>query len=43
MGKDYTNVAAHVHADTIPEAMRPGFTLLDALLNSSLLEGLKGV
>jgi hypothetical protein len=28
-------VAAHVHADTIPDAMRPGLTLRDALLNSS--------
>lgn len=34
-----TRVAAHVHADTIPDAIRPGFTLLDALLNSSELLG----
>lgn len=30
-----TSVAAHVQAETMPDAMRPGFTLLDALLNSS--------
>lgn len=30
-----TNVAAHVHADTIPVAISPGFTLRDALVNSS--------
>jgi hypothetical protein len=30
-----TSVAAHVQADTIPEAIRPGLTLRDALLNSS--------
>ena len=30
-----TSVAAHVQADTIPDAMRPGLTLRDALLNSS--------
>jgi len=28
-------VAAHVHADTIPEAIRPGLTDLEAVLNSS--------
>jgi len=30
-----TSVAAQVHADTIPEAIRPGFILRDALVNSS--------
>jgi hypothetical protein len=30
-----TSVAAHVQADTIPDAIRPGLTLRDALLNSS--------
>ena len=30
-----TRVAAHVQAETIPEAIRPGLTLRDALLNSS--------
>lgn len=39
----HTSVAAHVHADTIPDAIRPGFTLREALLNSSLFDGLKGV
>ena len=34
-----TRVAAHVHADTIPAAIRPGLTLRDALLNSSELFG----
>lgn len=38
-----TNVAAHVHAETIPEAISPGFTLRDALVNSSEFEGEKGV
>lgn len=33
--ENFTRVAAHVQADTIPEAIRPGFTLRDALLNSS--------
>jgi len=28
-------VAAHVQAETIPDAMSPGFTLRDAVLNSS--------
>ena len=32
-------MAAHVHAETMPAAMRPGLTLLDALLNSSELFG----
>ena len=32
---ELTSVAAHVQADTIPDAMRPGLTLRDALLNSS--------
>jgi hypothetical protein len=34
-----TSVAAHVQADTIPDAMRPGLTLRDALLNSSVSLG----
>jgi hypothetical protein len=34
-----TRVAAHVQAETIPEAIRPGLTLRDALLNSSVLFG----
>ena len=34
-----TSVAAHVQAETIPEAMRPGLTLRDALLNSSVFFG----
>lgn len=38
-----TNVAAHVHAETMPEAIKPGLTLREALLNSSLLDGLNGV
>ena len=38
-----TNVAAHVQADTIPDAIRPGFTLREALLNSSELLGEKPV
>ena len=33
--RELTSVAAHVHAETIPEAIRPGLTLRDALLNSS--------
>ena len=32
---DCNNVAAQVHAETIPEAMRPGLTDRDAVLNSS--------
>jgi hypothetical protein len=32
---DCNRVAAHVHAETIPDAIRPGFTDLDAVLNSS--------
>jgi hypothetical protein len=32
---ELTSVAAHVQADTIPDAMRPGLTLRDALQNSS--------
>lgn len=35
------NVAAHVHADTIPEAIRPGLMLREAVLNSSLVLVLK--
>jgi hypothetical protein len=31
----FTRVAAHVHAETIPEAIRPGLTLREALVNSS--------
>lgn len=38
-----TSVAAQVHADTMPDAIRPGFTLLDALLNSSEFLGEKPV
>jgi len=38
-----TRVAAHVHAETIPDAMRPGFMLRDALLNSSEFLGEKPV
>lgn len=38
-----TKVAAHVHADTIPEAIKPGLILLEALLNSSELLGEKPV
>ncbi len=34
-----TSVAAHDQAETIPEAMRPGLTLRDALLNSSVFFG----
>ncbi len=34
-----TSVAAHVQADTIPDAIRPGLTLRDALLNSSVFFG----
>src|SRR5712671_4278323 len=34
-----TRVAAHVQADTIPDAMRPGLTLRGALLNSSVFLG----
>jgi len=32
---ELTSVAAHVQADTIPAAIRPGLTLRDALQNSS--------
>jgi hypothetical protein len=38
-----TNVAAHVQADTIPEAIRPGLTLREAELNSSESLGEKPV
>lgn len=31
------SVAAHVHAETIPAAIKPGFTFLLAVLNSSLV------
>jgi hypothetical protein len=34
-----TRVAAHVQADTIPDAIRPGLTLREALLNSSVFFG----
>jgi hypothetical protein len=34
-----TSVAAHVQADTIPDAINPGFTLREALVNSSELFG----
>ncbi len=40
---ELTKVAAHVHADTIPEAISPGFTLREALENSSELLGEKAV
>ena len=33
--ENLTSVAAQVQADTIPDAIRPGLTLRDALLNSS--------
>lgn len=36
-------MAAHVQADTIPDAIRPGLTLRDALLNSSEFFGEKAV
>ena len=36
-------MAAQVHADTIPEAIRPGFTLREALVNSSEFLGEKAV
>lgn len=32
---DWSKVAAQVHADTIPDAMSPGLTLREAVLNSS--------
>jgi hypothetical protein len=32
---DCSSVAAHVHAETIPEAISPGLTERDAVLNSS--------
>ena len=32
--EDWSKVAAQVHADTIPLAIKPGFTLLLAVLNS---------
>lgn len=38
-----TRVAAHVQAETIPAAIRPGLTLRDALENSSALLGEKPV
>lgn len=34
-----TKVAAQVHADTMPDAIKPGFTDRLALLNSSELVG----
>ena len=39
----HTNVAAQVQAETMPEAISPGLTLRDALLNSSELLGEKPV
>lgn len=36
-------MAAHVQADTIPDAIRPGLTLRDALQNSSEFFGEKAV
>ena len=38
-----TRVAAHVHAETIPEAIKPGLTLREALVNSSEFFGEKAV
>ena len=38
-----TRVAAHVQAETIPAAIRPGLTLRDALENSSAFSGEKPV
>jgi hypothetical protein len=38
-----TSVAAQVHAETMPEAMRPGLTLREAVLNSSEFFGENGV
>jgi len=38
-----TKVAAHVHAETIPEAISPGLTLREALVNSSEFFGEKAV
>lgn len=38
-----TSVAAHVQAETIPEAINPGLILLDAVLNSSESLGENGV
>jgi len=38
-----TRVAAHVHAETIPEAIRPGLMLREALVNSSEFFGEKAV
>jgi hypothetical protein len=35
----HTSVAAQVQADTIPDAIRPGLMLRDALLNSSVFLG----
>lgn len=32
---DVSKVAAHVHDETIPAAISPGFTLREAVLNSS--------
>lgn len=32
---DCSRVAAHVHADTMPDAIKPGLTLREAVLNSS--------
>jgi hypothetical protein len=33
----WSSVAAHVHAETMPAAIRPGLTFLLAVLNSSLV------
>lgn len=43
VAEDWRRVAAHVHAETIPAAMRPGGTLRDAELNSSALLGFQRV
>lgn len=37
------SVAAHVHAETMPEAIKPGLTLREAVLNSSEVLVLKRV
>ena len=42
-GRKRTSVAAQVQAETIPDAMRPGLTDLDAEENSSELAGLNAV
>jgi hypothetical protein len=39
--EEVKSVAAHVHAETMPAAINPGLTLLDADVNSSDEDGLK--